>query len=75
MSTPTDFIASTIADLPPFLLVAEVANTLRLSRRTVSRYVAEGRLRVLKTAEGSGAGRVLIPRGEVERFLRGLVSP
>jgi excisionase family DNA binding protein len=71
MSTPIDLIDQTLADLPRFLLVEETAKVLRVSRRTVARYIATGRIRVLK-ADDSGSCRVLVPRAELERYLRGL---
>ena len=65
--------AEWVADLPAFLSVATAARETGLGESTLRRYAAEGRLRVIPTAAGSGGGgRVLIPRSELARFLADL---
>lgn len=55
-----------MAEQPRVMTVDEVAELLRLSRRTVIRLLETGKLR------GARAGRVWrIPRESVEQFLRG----
>ena len=46
----------------------EAAARLRTSRRTLGRWIAIGRLRVLKTAP-TAAGRVLVREDEIERLI------
>lgn len=59
-----------IADLPALLTKREVAKLLRMSERSVDRYVTRGRLRVIKLHAGAGgSARVLISRDELARFL------
>lgn len=48
------------------MTLAEVAEHLRVSRSTVARWRAEGRLRCTSPA---GSSRVLVRRTEVERLL------
>lgn len=59
---------SLLDGLPPILTLGEAAETLRVSRKTVSRWIAEGRLRAGRSAMG-GSGRVLIARPELARLL------
>ena len=60
--------ASLLDGLPPLLTLREAAQLLRVSTKTISRWIAEGRLRSGRSAHG-GSGRVLIARTEVQRFL------
>ena len=62
-------MAKELQELPPFLTREEVANLLRVTIRSISRLVSQGRLRTLKLSRGPGGGRVLIARRELERFL------
>lgn len=65
--------AEWVADLPAFMSIAMAAKETGLGESTLRRYAAEGRLRVIPTAAGSGGGgRVLIPRSELARFLADL---
>lgn len=73
MTFAKDWIAEAVAELKPLVTGAEAADALRVSRRTLARYVATGRLRALR-ADDAGSSRVLIPRSEVARFLRGLAG-
>jgi excisionase family DNA binding protein len=74
MPTPTiDWISETCASLKPLATAAEAADTLRVSKRTLARYVATGRIKAIR-GDDAGSSRVLIPRSEVERFLRGLAA-
>lgn len=51
--------------MTPLLTTAEVAARLRVSRRTVERLIAAGRLRVLRTSPG----RVVIEERELDAYL------
>lgn len=73
MSTP-DWVADAVATLPALVTTEEAAGTLRISRRTLARYQASGRLRGVRTDE-CGSGKVLFPRREIERFLCSLRTP
>ncbi|MES1186900.1 MAG: helix-turn-helix domain-containing protein [Myxococcales bacterium] len=67
MSPHIDWIAETVADLPPLATAAEAAKALRTSPRNLRRHVAAGRLKALR-AEEAGSSRVLIPRAEIARL-------
>ena len=69
MSTSTDWVAETVSGLKPLATAAEASAALRTSPRNLRRHIAAGRLRAIR-AEESGSSRVLIPRCEIERFLR-----
>lgn len=71
MTTSTDWISDTIASLPPLVTCREAANALRCSTRTIKRLNATGRLRGVRQTE-TGSSRLIIPRVEIERYLRGL---
>lgn len=60
--------ADAVAGLPAMLTFSEVAGFLRISTRTVRRYVRSGRLTACRTA-ASGSGRVRVTREEVARLL------
>lgn len=70
-SSTNDWIAESIAELPPLVTKQEAAKTLRVSCRTIARLVARGHLRVLQHSTG-GSSRVLIPRPSLEAYLRSL---
>ena len=65
-------IVEVASTLPPLATVIEVADLLRVNPRTIKRYIASGRIRSVRADVGSS--RVLSPRTEVERYLRGLVE-
>jgi len=70
LSTPhTDWISDVVADLPALATAAETSKALRTSPRNLRRHIAAGRLVAIR-AEESGSSRVLVPRAEIERFLR-----
>jgi len=71
ITTPIDWVTDTIADLPPLATTGETSKALRISTRTLARYCERGLLRAVRV-DDSGACHVLIPRLEIERFLRGL---
>ncbi|MEO7037656.1 MAG: helix-turn-helix domain-containing protein [Polyangiaceae bacterium] len=60
-----------IAHLKPFVTAPEAADVLRISKRTLYRLVAAGRLQAIRHSEAGGA-RLLIPRASIERYLRAL---
>lgn len=65
-----DWVRDVVAKLPPLATISETAKTLRMSARTVSRLLAQGRLNAVRTGVGGGSSRVLIARAEIARFLR-----
>lgn len=65
-----DWVRDVVAKLPPLATMSETADTLRMSRRTVSRLLVQGRLNAVRTGVGGGSSRVLIARAEIARFLR-----
>lgn len=66
-AAPT-WIADAVRDLPPLCTAKEAAAFLRVSERTLARYMAAGLIKaVQRPAEGSA--RVLIPRTELARYL------
>lgn len=65
--TPQDWIDDVVADLPALATIPETAKTLRVSQRTIRRYMSAGRLRSVQ--HGAAGGRVLISRTEVRRYL------
>lgn len=69
-----DWIADIIAGLAPLVTASEAATALRTSTRTLRRMVVDGRIGALRAKE-AGSSRVLIPRCEIESYLRGRVAP
>jgi excisionase family DNA binding protein len=67
----TDWIADTVARLEPLTTIGEAAKSLRTSTSSIRRLMAVGRIHAVRQRE-SGSSRVLIPRLEIERYLRGL---
>jgi excisionase family DNA binding protein len=68
----SDWVRDVVAKLPPLATISETADTLRMSRRTVSRLLVQGRLNAVRTGVGGGSSRVLIARAEIACFLRRL---
>jgi len=64
-STVLGMTQRTVSDGPSYLKIEEAADLLRLSRRTVERYIADGRLIALRTPTGQPRLR----RGDVEALL------
>lgn len=73
MATAPDWIAETVSSLAPLATAAEASAVLRTSPRNLRRHIAAGRLQAIR-AEESGSSRVLIPRVEIERFLRACIG-
>jgi len=71
VSTHHDWIADAVSGLAPLVTISEAGAVLRTSVRNMRRIVSAGRLASLKQCEG-GSSRVLIPRAELERYLRSL---
>lgn len=69
MSTSLDWIAETVAGLPPLVTAKEASTVLRTTTRNLRRHIAAGRIVAIR-AEESGSSRVLFPRAEIARFLR-----
>ncbi|HEX4341328.1 MAG TPA: helix-turn-helix domain-containing protein [Polyangiaceae bacterium] len=67
----TTWIAETIDGLPATLTTDEVCAALRMSRRNLYRLVGAGKIVARKMADG-GSSRLLIPRAELERYLKSL---
>ncbi len=70
MGIGTDDVADTTAELPGVLTLREAAGLLRVSERTVRRWINSGRLGAGRTTAGRG-GKLLIARAAIERILRG----
>ena len=70
-STVNAWVRDTVAGLPATVTTDEACEALRMSRRNLYRIVAAGKLHARKTAE-AGSSRLLIPRAEIERYLRNL---
>jgi excisionase family DNA binding protein len=68
---PADWIADAVGALKPLATVNEACDVLRTSSRNLRRMIATGRLKALRARE-SGSSRVLIPRVEIESYLRSL---
>lgn len=66
-----DWVCDVVASLQPLVTVAEAARALRMSERNLRRLIVAGRIVRLRARE-SGSSRVLIPRREIERYLRSL---
>jgi excisionase family DNA binding protein len=66
-----DWISDVIGQLRPMTTAAEASTALRTSPRNLRRMIADGRLRAVRSRE-SGSSRVLVPRVEIERYLRSL---
>jgi excisionase family DNA binding protein len=71
VSAPASWIADAVAGLQPLATAAETCAVLRTSSRNLRRMIAAGRIKAIKTRE-TGPSRVLVPRVEIERFLRSL---
>jgi excisionase family DNA binding protein len=59
------------ATLKPLATVAETCGVLRTSSRNLRRMIATGRLKAIRARE-RGSSRVLVPRVEIENYLRTL---
>lgn len=68
-----DWIGDVLASLPPLCTTAEAAKALRTSRRNLYRLTSAGRIRAVRR-EHAGSSRLLIPRTEIERYLRSLAA-
>lgn len=64
-----DWIADTVRELKPLTTASEAAEALRMSARHLRRHIAAGRITAVRATE-IGSSRVLVPRTEIERFLR-----
>jgi len=56
-----------VDDLPLNLTIAEVAEIIRRSKRTVRRYIDLGLLKAVRLRHG-GSAAVLVPRTEIRRI-------
>ena len=70
MGIGTDDVLTATAGLPGVLTLREAAGLLRVSERTMRRWINSGRLQAGKTTAGNG-GKLLIARAAIERILRG----
>jgi excisionase family DNA binding protein len=66
-STKRDWADDAVADLPSLCTSGEAAKFLRVSVRQLYRYLSVGKLLSLQHNKG---GQVLIPRGELAKYLR-----
>lgn len=67
-----DWIADTVSQLQPLTTTKEAAAALRTSPRNLRRMIVDGRINAVR-AQDAGSSRVLIPRTEIGRYLRGLL--
>ena len=67
----SDWVAEAVAELPPMCRIAEVSGVVRLGPRQIKRLIAVGRIHAVRNVE-SGSSPLLVPRSEVERYLRSL---
>ncbi len=68
-----DTIAEIEASLPLLATADEAAKVLRTSGRNLRRMIVAGRITALRACEG-GSSRVLIPRAEIGRYMRSMVT-
>lgn len=71
MNASADWIADAVGTLKPLATVNETCAVLRTSTRNLRRMIATGRLKSVRARE-SGSSRVLVPRVEIEHYLRSL---
>ncbi len=71
MKPNEDWVAEALAGLPALLTVQEAMPVIRTSRRQFYRLVASGKIHAIKATEAQ-PGRLLIPRGSLEKYLRSL---
>jgi excisionase family DNA binding protein len=64
-----DWLEDAARSLPIMLSIEQACAELHLSRSTVTRLVSTRALRAVRTA-ANRAGRVLIPRSEILRYLQ-----
>ena len=64
---PESWVTEALAARRPIMTPDEVCEDLRISRRTLGRMVADGRLRAVHIG-----GQLRIPRVEVQNYLAGL---
>ena len=69
---PSD-IEEMVAELPVLVPLKVGADFIGVTDRTIRRWAASGRIKVLKTSSG-GSGRVLIPRMEIVRILEQMME-
>ena len=62
-----------VAELPAVVPLERAADFLGVSTRTLRRYVAKGKLRILKTGARGGLARVL--RADLQRLLEDMLRP
>ena len=65
------WVDDVVAELPSLVPADEAMRVLHVSRRTLGRLLATGRLRGHRPCE-SGSSRVLIPRAELKRYLQSM---
>lgn len=68
---PRAAVSPATAPIAELLTIAETARMLRMSDRNLRRLIARGRIKAMR-ARQTGSSRVLIPREEIERYLRSL---
>lgn len=73
MDAEPTWIADVLEGLPALVTPAEVQARARIKRRKLNQLAADGRLRVVRHAEG-GSSRLLITRESLARYLRTLVA-
>lgn len=63
-----EFLEDIARNLPLTLSTEELAQVLRVSRRTAQRIMSSGAVRTIRTMS-TGSARVMVPRSEVLRWL------
>lgn len=76
IAPPVSSLAKSLADAtkdaPALLTIAEAAEITRAHRRTITRWIAQGRLKAGKSHAGK-AGKVLIPKDQLLALIAGAV--
>ncbi len=67
-------IQAAIADLPSLIPLERVAEFMDVSVRTVRRWTASGKLRVMRTSP-MGSGRARVMKADLAQLLAGMVEP
>lgn len=68
-----ELVADMLEGLPRVVPAVRTAEALGISYRTLQRRIGTGQIKAMKTRPGK-AGRLLVPRAEIERVLRMMLA-